>query len=546
MDILKKLLSFSNQLLGLIFVIFWILVVTISYSYYQPNYLYALEYLQYADLFIFLGISALGLYLLTVYFPRLPTWRKWLLTGGSVWLLVLFLSAGLYYYQFSKIAEDHSFTTTGLFSFLWINLKVQLALFLVIMQCYVLGNFGLKKLKHTFIQKADLPILSIGTGIIILSILGMTIGGLGGLKSWIVIPIGLFTLILLRKSVLDFIKNTLFTPFVSTQKFSLLGVLSLSLLVFWLTINFIGMIKPIPIGFDALTLYIRLPAQMYDTASLVKGTPPHYWSVFMTLGYLLFQDIAYVLALSFLGGLLALVAFYRVARLWLDVNYTYTCLLLFYALPTINFLAYNDMKVDLGLLFILLCIVLLLVNWVRHEAVFLTKEGNLSDSLLAKDFPYENLLLLGLFSGFAIGIKLTALFAIFGILAIFSFIYFNFYGLIIAVLLSFSAIVLLQIDQLNGLRTSFLGIDYLKWICLLIGILGLGYFTLRNPHKVKRLVKTGLIYGSFLLLAFLPWPIKNYLQSGKTDLNALVYGRFDNQVINFQEVQKIWNDVKKD
>lgn len=543
MDTFKKTLTLLNQLSGLIFITSWILVVIVSYGYYQPNYLYALEFFQYVELFIFLGISGITFYFSTRYFHRLPVWRKWLLTGGIVWLLILLLSAGLYCYQFTKVVDNHPFTIIGLFSFLWINLKVQLALFLVIMKCYVLGNFALNKLRNTSIPQADLLILSIGTGIMILSLLGMTISSFGGFKSWIIIPMGVVSLILLRKSAFYFIKNTLFTPFVSTQKYSMLGVFSLWLLVFWVTINFIGMIKPIPIGFDSLTLYMRLPAQIYDTASLVKGYPPYYWSVFMAYGYVLFQDVTYVLALSFLGGLLSLIAFYRIARLWLDTNYAYTCLLLFYSLPMINFLAYNDMKIDLGLLFMLLCTVLLLVNWVQNESIFLTKSVNLSNSTWNNSFPYKNILLLGLFSGFAVGVKLTALFAIFGILAIFSLIYFHFYGLIATVLLSLFAIILLQIDQLNGLRTAFLGIDYLKWICFLIGASGLGYFTFQAPHKMKRLVKTGLIYGCCLILIFSPWPVKNYLESGKTDLNALVYGQFDNQVIDIEKVKKIWRDA---
>ena len=223
----------------------------------------------------------------------------------------------------------------------------------------------------------------------------------------------------------------------------------------------------------------------------------------------------------------------------MEVNLSLFCLLIFYSLPTINFLAYGDVKVDLGLLFILFAIVLLLINWMDKEAAYDSMAG-LHQSNRFKSFIFP--LLLGLLSGFAIGVKLTAIFAVFGVLSIFAFYYFQLKGVITVFFLTIFSIILLRLDQLNGMREAFIGINYIQWLLFLLGIGGLAYFLKNNRNKFIRVSKLGLVYLFFIGIAFSPWLVKNYAETGEISTASLLSGRSNNTQINYSKLYQKWVD----
>ena len=535
---MKNILYKINKYFGIGFVGIWTNLILIFYFHYHPEYLYAIMHFQYRELLFFFLFGIIGFYYRKkcLFKLQLPSIFS---SGIGLWLVMLLMASFLFIFQFYKLAIDVDFQISMLLSFIFKLISVQLWLIFIAALSYGLGQFLLIKLSGLRLPKSDEFLISIGLGIIIMTLSLMLLGACSLLKNIVVIPLFLFGFIMLWKREKYFLKEVFLSPIQLYKSLSFFGFVSLFLLLFWISINFINIIRPIPFGYDSLTVYLKIPALINDYGTLVKGYQPYYWSLFISLGYLMFKQTEFVLALSFFGSILSLCGFYILIKRWLTTSKSVFCLLLFYSLPAINFLVYGDVKVDLGLLSLLFCLLILLINWIEYEEKsFLTND----EPLIPKHFWFT--ILLGVFSGFAIGVKLTAIFAMFGVFHIFAFTYFDLKGLITVFLLTIFSILLIQLDRLNGLRDSFLGLVYVQWICGIIGIGIVFYLYRKFPKKSLSLLKLSTIYLLFAGLTFAPWIIKNYAETGEINTNSLLSGRSNNTQINYQILFEQWYNKK--
>ena len=531
---MKTILNKINKFIGVGFTGLWIVLILIFYLRQHPEYFYSIKNFQYKELLIlfFIGITI-------IYFRK--RWLKKfrlppiLYTGIGLWIGIILMASFLYFFQFYKLGIGMDFQISMFFFFLYKLIILQVWLIFITAFSFGIGQFLLSKLVGFDLPKLDNLFISICLGIIIITLILMALGAFSLLKDFVLIPIFLIGFLLLWRKEKYFFQKIFLTRIQFYKSLSFFGFISLFLLLVWVTINFINIARPIPFGYDSLTLYLKLPALINDYGSLVKGYQPYYWSLFMSLGYLLFKQTEYVLALSFLGSLLSLIGFFILIKRWLSINKSIFCLLLFYSLPSINFLVYGDVKVDLGLLSLLFCLLILLINWIVFEEQIEPIKNELS-----KPNHLWFSILLGVFSGFAIGVKLTAIFAVFGIIHIFAYSYFNLKGLITIFLLTIFSILLIQLDRLNGMRDSFLGLVYVQWTCGLIGIGLATYFSWKWPKKSLALLKTSTIYFLFLGLTFAPWLAKNYAETGEINTNSLLSGRSNNTQINYQILFEQW------
>lgn len=531
---MKAILNKFNKIIGFGFIGIWITLILVFYLRHHPEYLYSIKKFQYKELLLLFLVG------ITFSYFRKKWLNKFILppmfyTGIGLWIGTTLMASFLYFIQFYKLEIVVDFHISMFFSFLFKLIIVQAWLIFITAFSFGLGQFLLCKLDGLELPKLDNLFVSICLGIIIITISLMALGAFSLLKSFILIPLFLIGFLLLWKREKYFFQKIFLTPISFYKSLSFLGFISLFLLMVWVTINFINIARPIPFGYDSLTLYLKIPALINDYGTLVKGYQPYYWSLFMSLGYILFKQTEFVLALSFLGSLLSLVGFFILIQRWLSTNKSIFCLLLFYSLPSINFLVYGDVKVDLGLLSLLFCLLILLINWIEFE-----EKNRLNNNVLSKPNHFWYSILLGVFSGFAIGVKLTAIFAVFSVIHIFAYSYFNLKGFITIFLLTIFSILLLQLDRLNGMRESFLGLIYVQWICGIIGVGFAIYFSWKWPKKSLQLLKNSTIYFLFLGLTFSPWLVKNYAETGEINTNSLLSGRSNNTQINYQILFEQW------
>lgn len=514
----------ANAIL-LLFSICWILFIFLDYWQKHPLYYFSFRFFKYLDLVaIFLALGTFS----TWVFWKIKQQKKFgkYLTGLSIYafsLLIILISLGTYY---NKWSAGNGFSGGMMASILGKLLFVTGMVFLILIVCYAIGDFFNKKLKIK-LAKEEQYIVSLASGMMLLTLFLFLLGTLSLLKIWTILPLFLIVLFFFRKTVWSHFTTTLLKPITIPKGMNILGAICYYLLLVIVSLNLISIIIPMPMGFDALTLYANLPALINDYSGLVEGFQPYNWSLFMSLGYVLFDSTPIVLTLSSVGGLLCLFVLYRIGRRWfqMNVNYLMLALLALYLTPTVTAQSFVELKVDLALLFITLTIILLSLNWLKNLSK--PKEDVNPEFQNIKSIIQSNgeLLLIGLLIGFAMGIKLTTIFLIFAIVAGIWYAYAGKTGFFAIFLLSLSFIFLMRLDDMSGLRNFHAGVNFLTWLLAIGGLVCLQILIFKKwGSLIKGLITTAII-GICLSISFSPWLIKNAIEAENLTSKTLLNGK---------------------
>jgi len=138
---------------------------------------------------------------------------------------------------------------------------------------------------------------------------------------------------------------------------------------------------------------------------------------------------------------------------------------------------------------------------------------------------YEPLVLLGLMLGFAIGVKFTSFILIVSTIAIIWNAYGDKWAGLGAILLGFFLVLLLQLDSFSGTRAWHSQVWITQWSMALGGLALMGYSFWKNRKTTLENLKRSVILGSFLLLTFSPWLIKNVSEADQLNTKALLSGK---------------------
>ena len=532
------------KLISAVFIVIWTVIIFTEFWHFDKNYEKALQLFQYYDLLVF--ILAVGSGFIWLIKKRKNKPFKYFnglsLFGGM--LLLHIVSTCLFYGKLNGLDLHIS----GLFTQVGHIIGVSICIFLVYLIIRLLGTL-LTNIFPLNISETDLPYIQIALGLAIFTSLLFLLGIIGILNVFILVPICFIILTLYWRHSLHIIKETLLFTIRIPNNINAIGIFSFLFLALFLILNYVIILRPFPIGSDSLNLYVNIPSLLAEYNGLVNGHQPYNWSLFMSTGLVVFGRIDVVLALSFLGGLLSLFTLFRISRKWLDVNYSALVLLLFYSAPMINFLSYMDMKVDMGLLFITLTILLLYYNWVVP-----TKEDKQVKPLkgiglaMARAF-FKNhtpsvlkqnrlLVVIGLLAGFAFGIKLTILFFFFALHCTVWFVKGGKLTFLASFFLCFAAIFILKLDVQPGLRQFHQFVPFLQWSLLSIGLGMIAYLFIKRREKLMKVITYSAIIGAFFVLPVLPWLGKNYAETGKLSVNALLNGKKDTPVFDFLKSNK--------
>lgn len=241
-------------------------------------------------------------------------------------------------------------------------------------------------------------------------------------------------------------------------KFASLAWVLWTIVFLMLATTFVHLIRPIPIGWDDISLYMNLPKLTFEQGGLVSGFGAYNWGLIMSLGFLVFQTPFVAMLFSAFGGVLALWILYKVVRSFEKEETNTIIPLLFTTVlavsPFFLFQFGEDMKVDLILLFFGGLAFLLIKEWWSED----------------KGASFRYPILIGMILGMLLGIKFTTL--------IFAF--FVFFILLYRAggrLLAMSGTCVFVILLLVGNVFSFSGIeisDAVRTILYVLAILGAG------------------------------------------------------------------------
>lgn len=538
----------------LCFALSWVVIIFTGYWYHNPGYYGTIRHFQYYDLLVVIGLmGGLFSWWVTGYTKKKKTWKYF--NGLSI-LLGFVLADLLIVSLFYSKALPGVLSLTGLFTQLGYLLFITACTFSIFLVCYLLGQNIFKLIQPT-IKESEKPVIQIALGFIGFIFLLFVLATFGLLKGIILVPLMVTILGLNSKQTLQLLRNIFLDPIPINAHLNAIGVYSGLFLGLLVLLNSIHNLRISPTGFDAMTLYVKLPNLIHDHEGLVTGYQPYYWSLLMSVGLVAFQKIEVVLSLSGLGGLLSLYALFHLSRRWLDINFSLLVLVLFYSAPLVHFQAALDLKTDLALLFFLLCLLILFFNWMSppkpREAAQKTvkSSGELGlqfpalISSYVPDLLKDNKLiaLMGLFAGFALGIKLTALIAFLSLIIILWYVGGNALGFATAFCLVVFGVLFLRLDDVQLLRQYHLGASQLQWVLLIAGLGGLFILWQRDKAKLLKTLQHSILLGSFFLLPVLPWFIKNYSETKVLSTTGILNGAQANPRPNIDEVERKWKEV---
>lgn len=529
----KSLTNNLYKALILIFSVAWMLFITMDYFQKHPGYLMNAEAFQFWGLYSFILIICGSLAFAAHKFrSKSQKYSRGIVfyAFGLILMLITFTSGG---------NSAHEVANTGTIKiqhlgFLSLKfIQISAYLLLIITACYAAGNLLLKYLKIEF-PKNSKNIIDVALGIMIVVLITFIIAAFKVLYLFVLWPILLLIIGLNWKNCLSFVKTLFWQPIKFNKKLNILGIFCFLLLTYLLSINLLQNLSPWPKGWDSLSLYINLPNLIEEYHGLVKGFQPYNWSLFMSLGAVLFKSIETTLALSYVGGVLCLFALYPIAKniFKLDVNFSLLTCLIFYLIPTINFQSFLEQKVDLGLLFIVLIIINIIMNWAKPSEVE-----------LKRSFLDKHLILAGLLTGFAFGIKLTTLFTYFGVIAMIWLFNMGNLAFFCVSIFSLFGILLVKLDDMSGMRSHHLSSDLLQWFLLISGLGLLGWLFVKQREKlVKSLVQT-VLYSLFFVLMILPWLGKNFIDADRSlSFNYLLNGKSNAPTFSLEQFEQKWQE----
>jgi len=517
--------------------------VFLDYLQKHPRYILNIQFFQYWDLFFMsIGHAIIGGVLFVYFKGKFKVFQR-----GVLMIVPGVILVGLtYVFALNRGTEDTA-TLNEILFILFNYFLVGFQVFFIILACYSIGHWSISRL-NLELKKSSQLVVSIGTGIMIVVMLAFMLG-IFKLLYWFTLgPMLIACLVVGYKNNLRFLKSLSIDQIKSSKNIGFIGVSSLLLLLFVIQLNLAQNISPFPKGWDSMALYVKLPTIINDYHGLVRGYQPYNWSLLMSFGLILFNSLETVLALSYVGGILCLLGLYAIGKdiLKMDQNYLLLGLLIFYLIPSVGFQSFQEQKVDLGLLFIVLCLVILLFSWIKQNKTALQDEENLALGKGLKFFLNPYLILMGLLTGFAFGIKLTTLFSYFSIIAIMWFVEFGFIGFLGSSFLCCFAILLVKLDDMSGMRPYHLSANYVQWILLLIGVGAFAFLFYKSKKGFIRSIMFSVVYSMFFGLMAAPWVTKNFIDSDMTlSFQYLLNGKTNTPPANLNYLKKKYEKQQK-
>ncbi len=299
-----------------------------------------------------------------------------------------------------------------------------------------------------------------------------------------------------------------------------------------LSISLISIVRPFPIGWDDLWVYMNYPHLMAEAGSIISLWGMYAWQTFTGIWYM-FWNPTQAFFLNVVGWFLSFIILTLITSDLLKttsnsktktfINIPLLVWTTFIALPMIVFQQAKDMKLDPGLFFIsIIALYLLFKYYLRlNNKSYLEKvKWFVNDKILHKWFNVSNLLIIfviWLLAWFAFSIKFTTLLLISAIIwviffARLGFIWFLGYLAIFFAMFTKAWLwsmmnVVVNPNKIAWFETTFFISSWLIWIILLV------ISFLKNKWVVKKFFLEFWIFLLWIFIALSPWLAKNIVDS---------------------------------
>lgn len=336
------------------------------------------------------------------------------------------------------------------------------------------------------------------------------------------------------------------------KKWSYLNLLSVefftifSFIVLWVWL--ISIVRPFPIWWDDLWVYMNYPHLMAEAWNLLSLWAMYSWQTFTGIGYMFGSPVfAFFLNISglFLTYIVLLLVFSNLIKSVSHkkdtiINIPVILSTIFISLPMVWFQTTKDLKVDEGLFFIS---VILLFFLFKYFLLFIKEK---TPSILY-------IFIIWLIAWFAFSIKFTALLLIIAIVWVISFarvwiIGFLAYLSIFFWLFTIANLwkmmnVVINPNAISWFETSFWLSSIVVWLILF------SYVFIKYKKDFLQFLKEFLVFVLGVFLVLLPWFWKNIWESyPNLSIFSIIWGKTDEFRVDYkkihtsEELVQIWQE----
>lgn len=295
-----------------------------------------------------------------------------------------------------------------------------------------------------------------------------------------------------------------------------------------LSINLISIVRPFPIWWDDLWVYMNYPHLMAEAWKIIALWWMYSWQTLTGIGYM-FWSPTQAFFLNNIGGFMSFILIVLITSDLLNItehnhkksfiNIPLLVWTLFIAMPMIVFQQAKDMKLDPGLFFVSITAVYLLYKYyikLDNEKYLDKVKEFIGNKILHRWFHIDNLviiLVVWILVWFAFTIKFTTLLLISAIIGVMFFVRLGIFWFLWYLALYFAIFtkwnlwwmmnVVVNPDKIIWFENKFFIISGLIWLVLLI------YSVWKNKWVIKKFFMEFFVFILWIIIALLPWIWKN-------------------------------------
>ncbi len=490
----------------------WTLLVLFSYLGFHPYYGLVIQDLPNVGILVVLGLLSGGAWWMLKS-------RKTPIRGWMIYAFVLLLEMVIFlmYSSREKIFSDN--VASHIPYFLGFNLFIHSAVAYLFLVQIAIGD-SLMRILPTRVQKENAVVINLAVGLSITGFVLVILGLVGGLNVWVLWALTLVPVAFRYRMLIEVLKQFFWVP-IKKGVTSGWGIIPIMMLLIAVAFNQISALKAFPTGFDAVSLYMNRSHLIAQYGGLIAGGQADGWPLWTSLGELMFQSVSVSIMLSHSAMLLCLFAFYRLARMVLTKQSSWLAVAVFYINPAFSFHAAHDAKVDLGFLFILLTTILLLLDLRQQSRAQQAENPTDQNGAALSWMPW---VMAGWLSGYAFGIKYTAIMFMIGLMAMLFRWQWGWRGAAGLFFTTLGGLFLVGIDQFGYMELGDTPPSTFAIIGFGLGLPLLVWAAIRRP---KVMASMGIAIGCFslaALMSFSPWMIKNASEHESVSVNNLLVG----------------------
>jgi hypothetical protein len=281
-------------------------------------------------------------------------------------------------------------------------------------------------------------------------------------------------------------------------------------LTLMMSVSWISIIRPMPIGWDDLGVYMNQPKMLALTGEALQGAGMYTWQLITGSGFLFSYNAAQAFYVNQLGSILAVIAITLGLSVMFEskgkksfISLPLLLATVYYIMPMTVFHHTKDMKLDPALLFVSVTAFMTFFSFVGKTVPTDTRE---------KTIFFRILILVGILLGFAFSIKVTSLMLVLGILGLFAYRLLSFWGYMG---FFFTFLAVFTGANLWSVMNVWMPKDSGLLHIIALGLLALGVvsFALAYIEKWRNHLFSYFTGSLVLILAFLiglsPWIFKN-------------------------------------